>query len=211
MKIGVLATGDVAVRAAHSLAAHPTVDEVVVVGSARSKNFPVVPTADGCDYLVGVGPQAPARARAQGVPLIWDGETRKEGVAVWGGSPQGLTLALAARESDPRLVAVAHPALVGGSDTRARFPQPVGTLDVADGTYAGKRLFMAQSPNSFASCLAVSAGRSVTIIDEGAFLSGIALAAGVDLVDEGPTPVWEEALPYLRATTEMGLVMAEEG
>ena len=79
MIVGVLVTGDTAVRAAHSLSAHPTVDEVVVVGPARSKSFRVVPTAEGCDLLVGTGPHAPNLARGHGVGLIWDGETTEDG------------------------------------------------------------------------------------------------------------------------------------
>jgi hypothetical protein len=209
LKIGVLVSGDVAVRAAYSLAAHPGIDEVVVVGPARSRNFPVVPSAEGCDYLVGSGAGAPARARRYGIPLIWDGESGEEGVAVWGGSPQGLTLALAARESDPRLVAGAHPALEPGSDTRTRFPRPLGSLDVADNTYAGKHLFMAQSPNPFAACLAVAAGRRVTIIDDGAFLAGIALAAVKAVVAAGSAmAVAERGLPTILA---MAATPAAEG
>lgn len=210
MRIGVLVTGDEAVRAAHSLTAYPDVDEVVVIGSARSKSFPVVESAQGCDFLIGSGPDAPKRAADHGVPLVWDGESYAPGVHVWGGSPQGLTLAMASRESDPRLVAVAHPSLEGGRDHRARFPDPIGRLDVADTTYAGHRLATAKSPNEFAACLAIGADRRVTIIDDGLFISGIALAAAVALLGEEPRPVWESALPYLQAVTKLGLVMAED-
>ncbi len=42
MRIGLLVTGDTSVRAAHSLQAHPGVDEVVVIGPAQSKSFEVV-------------------------------------------------------------------------------------------------------------------------------------------------------------------------
>ncbi len=210
MKIGVLVSGDTAVRAAHSLAAHPSVDEVVVVGAARSKNFKVAPTPEGCDYLVGSGAGAPARARRYGLPLLWDGGEAEEGVAVWGGSPQGLALALASRESDPRMVAVAHSSLPGGNDAEVRFPKLIGTLPVVDAVYGGQRLFTAKAPGSFAACLAVAAARSVTIVDDGAFLSGIALAATVDITDWAPTAVWDQALPYLQSATAMGLVMAEE-
>ncbi len=210
MRIGVLVTGDVAVRAAHSLTAHPDVDEVVVIGPARSKSFEVVESATGCDFLIGSGPDAPGRAEEHGVPLLWNGETGEPGSRVWGAGPEGLTLALASRESDPRLVAVAHPSLDGGKDHRARFPDPIGRLDVADTTYAGQRLAIAKSPNSFAACLAIGADRRVTIIDDGLFISGIALAASIAVVDTEPGPVWENALAYLQAATKMGLVMAED-
>jgi hypothetical protein len=186
------------------------VDEVVVIGPAKSKSFKVVKSATGCDFLIGSGPDAPKRASEHAVPLLWDGETPAIGTHVWGASPQGLTLAMASRESDPRLVAVAHPSLDGGRDHRARFPDPIGRLDVADTTYAGQRLATARSPNEFAACLAIGADRRVTIIDDGLFISGIALAATIAVVSEGPAPVWQTALPYLQAATSLGLVMAED-
>ena len=210
MRIGILVTGDVAVRAAHSLTAYPDVDEVVVIGPARSKSFEVVQSAQGCDFLIGSGPDAPKRAAEQGAPLLWDGADQMPGTHIWGASPEGLTLAMASRESDPRLVAVAHPSLDGGTDHHARFPDPIGRLGVADTSYAGRRLATAKSPNEFAACLAIGADRRVTIIDDGLFTSGIALAASVAIVEAGPGPVWDHALPYLQAATKMGLVMAED-
>ncbi len=210
MKVGVLVTGDTAVRAAHSLSAHPGIDEVVVIGPARSRSFRVAPDANDCDVLIGTGPGAPATARDLGVRLVWDGDEPAAGVAVWGASPIGLTLALAAREPDPRIVAVAHPDLDEGSDHQVRFPDPIGRLKAADATYGKRQIALAHSPNQFAACLAVGAERRVTIVDDGAFLSGIALAAGVPVVGEEPIPVWESALPYLQTASAMGVVMAED-
>ncbi|MEA1903147.1 MAG: hypothetical protein U9N56_06445 [Actinomycetota bacterium] len=210
MRIGVLVTGDTSVRAAHSLAAHPTVDEVVVIGPARSRNFEVVENAEACDFLIGSGDSAPKTAVTQDVPLIWDGDSPPPGVAVWGANARGLTLALASRESDPRLVATAHPTLGNGGDHQARFPDPLGRLQVTDTEYGGQQLAIARSPNEFAACLAVGASRRVTIIDDGDFLSGVALAAGVDIADGTPKPVWEAALRYLESAMAMGLVMAED-
>jgi hypothetical protein len=202
-------TGDVAVRAAHSLSAHPTVDEVVVIGPARSKSFEVVPTADGCDLLVGSGSDAPRLAREHGVPLIWDGEALESGVQVAAASPAGIALALADREADPRLVAVSHPDYEEGDEHPVRFPEPVGQGMVSDVPYAGRRVAIAHSENRFAACLAVGAGRRVTIVDDGAFLSGIALAAAVDVNHDQPRHVFDDSLSYLRAATAMGLVMAD--
>jgi hypothetical protein len=210
VRVGVLASGDTAVRAAHSLAAHPSVDEVVVIGPARSRSFEVVPDAAGCDILVGSGQGAPGRARKLEVPLLWDGETAEGGVAVWGASPVGLALALAAREPDPRIVAAAHPEFEEGSDHQVRFPDPVGSVKVADATFGGRRVALAHSPDRFAACLAVGSQRMVTIVDDGAFMSGIALAAGVDVIDGSPVAVWDRALPYLQAASSMGLVMADD-
>ena len=207
MKVGVLVTGDTAVRAAHSLAAHKGIDEVVVIGPARSKSFDVVPDAGECQVLIGTGPDAVKKALKLDRPLIWDGEEHADGVAVYGASPQGLAVALAARESDPRVVAVAHPDLEGGDDHLVRFPDPVGQLGVKDATYGGRRLAIGQANDKYAACIAIGAERRVTVIDEGPFLAGIALAAGVAVFNEGPRAVWEEALDYLRTATDMGLVM----
>jgi hypothetical protein len=210
VRVGLLVTGDASVRAAHSMAAHAGVDEVVVIGPATSKSFEVVDDAEGCDFLVGSGATAPDRAGRLGVPLIWDGTTGDDRSAVWGASPTGFALALATRESDPRRVAVAHPEIATDTfDRTTRFPDPVGRVGVKDTLLDGRPVAEAHSPNEFAACLAVGAARRVTVVDHGMFLSGVALAAGVALANGGSRPVWDGALPYLEAAIEMGLVMAE--
>lgn len=209
MRIGVLVTGDTAVRAAHSLSAHPGVEEVVVVGPATSRSFKVVATAEGCDLLVGTGDSAPPTARKHGVPLLWDGENVEDGVVVWGASVAGLTLALASRETDTRLVALADPNQDEHNNRKLRFPDPVSTLGVSNTTYAGRPLTMGKSPNEFSACLVVSSKRSVTIVDQAHFMAGVALAAGVGVLGAEPLPVWNRALTYLNTATEMGLVMGE--
>jgi hypothetical protein len=210
VRVGLLVTGDTAVRSAHSLQAHPGVDEVVVIGPARSKSFEVVSSSDGCDFLVGHGPKAPDLARKHGVPLIWDGDGPEDGVAVWGAAPTGLALSLAAREPDPRLVALAHPEIDDKGTTRTtRFPDPIGRVGVFDATVGGRPVALAHSPNDFGACLAVGANRRVTVVDHGGFLSGVALAAGIAATNGSGRPVWDESLGYLQTVTEMGLVMAE--
>ena len=210
VRVGLLVTGDTAVRSAHSLQAHPGIDAVVVIGPAKSKSFEVADSAVGCDVLVGHGPSAPGLARKHGVPLVWDGEGPEQGVAVWGASPTGLAVALAAREPDPRLVAVAHPEISEKGTTRVtRFPDPIGRVGVFDAMVGDRPVALARSSNEFAACLAVGASRRVTVVDHADFLSGIALAAGVAVANGSGRPVWEDALPYLEAITEMGLVMAE--
>ena len=104
---------------------------------------------------------------------------------------------------------MAHPDRDEGTDHLVRFPEPVGRATVADTTYSKRRVSIAKSPNRFAACLAVGAGRSVTIVDDGAFLSGVALAAAVDLAGDNPMLAFEDALTYLQAATDMGLVMAD--
>jgi hypothetical protein len=128
-------------------------------------------------------------------------------VSVYGASPEGLTLALAARETDPRVIAVAHPDLEGGDDQRIRFPDPIGSLGTINTVYAGRSLAVAKASDRFAVCLAVGTERRVTVIDDAAFMSGIALAAGVAALNGGATAVWDEALAYLNTATEMGLAM----
>jgi hypothetical protein len=210
VKVGVLVTGDIAVRAAHSLSAHPGIDEVVVIGPARSRSFEVANDAADCDVLIGTGADALAKARDLGVRLVWDGDEPADGVAVWGASPIGVALALGAREPDPRIVAVAHPDLDEGSDHQVRFPDPIGNLKVSDTSFGGKRVALAKSGDQLAACLAVGAERRVTIIDDGDFLAGIALAAAVDIIGERSLPVWDDALTYLKTTAAMGLVMADD-
>jgi len=56
----------------------------------------------------------------------------------------------------------------------------------------------------------VGSERQVTIVEDGAFMSGIALAAAIDIVGEEAAPVWDSALVYLQTAAAMGLVMAED-
>jgi hypothetical protein len=85
----------------------------------------------------------------------------------------------------------------------------VGRLESRDDQLGGRPVVVAHAPGEFAACLAEGAQRRVTVVDQAAFLSGIALAAGVACLDGAGAAVWETALPYLEAATEMGLVMAE--
>lgn len=195
-------------RAAHSLTGYSEVDDLVVIGPATSKNFEVVDSAEGCDVLVGSGPRAPKQALSHGVPLVWDGDAATSGAHVWGANPSGLALAVASRESDPRVVAVAHPALeVDRPERTTQFPAPVGNAAVVD-TFVEERPLALATSKVFAAVLVESGTRKATIVDDGAFMSGIALAAGVACLADGGS-VWENALPYLQAATAMGLVMAE--
>lgn len=142
--------------------------------------------------------------------MVWDGVAPDDGVAVWAASPAGLAIAVGSRETDPRLVAVAHPDVPGDSfDHTTRFPDPIGRVGVSNVTIGDRAVAQGRSPNEFAACLVVGDARRVTVIDHGGFMAGIALAAGVVVANGNPRPVWDAALPYLEAATEMGLVMAE--
>lgn len=210
MKIGVPASGDRAARAAHSLAAHPSVDELVIVGPANSRFYEVITDPDDCDLLVVTGPDAPSRFAEAGVPMVWDGDNPAPGVKVWGASPVGLAVALARRESDPAVAAVAHPGFDAGGEERLRFPDPVGRIAVKRTGAGDQALFAGRTETSYAAAVVEGPGRRVTIVDEAAFLTGVALAAGALVAGTEPGPVWDRALDYLNAVTEMGLVMAED-
>ena len=184
------------------------IDEVVVIGPATSTTYRVVDDADGCDLLIGTGEAAPPRARELGVGLVWDGDTPEDGVRVYGAAPEGLALAMAARGMDLQLVAVAYPSATPLEGRTARLPPPVGRVTLHDTEFGGRPIAVGPSKNSFSAALATGIDRRVTIVDDGPFLAGVALAAGVAVAGGGP--VWEDALTYLRTATEMGLVMAED-
>jgi hypothetical protein len=210
VKVGVLVTGDTAVRAAHSLSAQEGVASVVVIGPARSKSFDVVDNAAGCDVLVGSGPGAPALARKHGLPLVWDGDGPKRGVGVWGADPAGITISLGVVEPDPRLVAIAHPEISSnGGDRRVRFPSPVGLTMVRDTAVDGRPLAVGRSKNEYASSYVVAGNRTLTILEDAKFMAGVALAAGVSVLSDAARPVWDDAETYLSTVFAMGLVLGE--
>jgi hypothetical protein len=210
----VLIGGENAVRAAHSLAAEPGIDDLVVIGPATSNNFKVAKDPTGLDVLVGSGPEAPRQARRHDLPLVWDGDTPDEGVMVWGASIIGLAAAIGARQRKPTLVAAAHPDAPAGSGRSVRFARPVGATQISsvslerNGSEANA-VELGKSYNEYAACVVQTKKRQVTVVDVAAFLSGIALAAGVAAMQSSPTPVWDRALPYLEMAHNMGLVMAE--
>lgn len=210
MKVGVLVTGDTSVRAAHSLSALDEIDEVVVIGPAHSKSFKVVKDARHCDVLVGSGPKAPSLARKHGIPLVWDGGEVEPGVNVWGADPGGLTLCLAASEHDHQLVGIAHPEIASeGSTRRVRFPAPVGLTMVRDTAIDGRQIAVGRSKNAFAASYVVTTSRKRTILDEGKFMAGAALAAGVGVLSDNPRPVWTDPQRYLDWAIRIGLVIGE--
>ena len=45
---------------------------------------------------------------------------------------------------------------------------------------------------------------------KGSLSQALPSAIGVEIADDKPKAVWDDALPYLRAATVMGLVMAED-
>lgn len=210
MKVGVLiGGGDHPVRAAHSLAADPLTETVVVVGPAKSRSFKVVDDPSGLEVLVGSGPDAPKQARGFGIPLIWDGNEQVEGVRVWGASVSGLAAAMATRERRVEVAGAAHPDHPPGAGSSLRFARPVGATQVDSVAHGSHQILVGKSYNEYAACLVMTRKRRLTIVDRAAYLSGIALAAGLAVFADSPRAVWDQALPYLETATGMGLVMAE--
>ncbi|MEX1037799.1 MAG: hypothetical protein WDZ96_02960 [Acidimicrobiia bacterium] len=210
MKVGVLiGGGDHSVRAAHSLAADPLTDLVVVVGPAKSRSFRVVDDPSGLDVLVGSGPAAPEQARQFGLPLIWDGNDVAEGVRVSGASISGLAAAMAARERKVDVAAAAHPDYPPGTGDSVRFARPVGATQVDSVPLGPHTVLLGKSYTDYAACLVSTKKRELTIVDRAGFLSGIALAAGIAVFADSPRAVWDDSLSYLETATGMGLVMAE--
>jgi len=185
------------------------VDELVVLGPAKSSNFRVVKSAEGLDLLVGSGSGAPPEARKHGLPLVWDGNEQVDGVQVWGASIFGIAAAIARRHRATTLVAAAHPDLPQGSGQSVRFARPVGATQVDEVMAGQTAVGLGKSYNEYAACLVTTRRRQFTVVDRSAFLSGIALAAAVAAVGSDPQPVWASALKYLETATGMGLVMAE--
>ncbi len=209
MKVGVSASGDSAVRAAHSLAAHPRVESLVILGPASSRFYEVVTDPTECDLLVVSGPDAPARFAETGVPMVWDGDSLHPGVSVWGASPAGLAMALAVREGEPAVGLVAAPDLDESREQKVRFPEPIGVVGVSEVQIGGRTLLRGRASNGHIGAMATRGPRKVAIVDEAAFMAGVALAAGALVAGGEPGPVWDDALGYLTAAAEMGLVMAE--
>lgn len=208
MKVGVLVGGETSVRAAHSLSADPGVDELVVLGPAKSQNFKVVSSPAGLDVLVGSGPRAPVEARKHGLPLIWDGTEQTEGVHTWGASVIGLTAAISKRHRSPEVIAVAHPNLPAGTGPSVRFARPVGATQTNELVADRTSMFAGKSYNDYAACLVTTKRRRFTVVDRADFLSGIALAAGIAAFGKEPQAVWASALKYLETAAGMGMVMA---
>ncbi len=196
-------------RAAHSLTADPLVDELVVLGPAKSNNFKVVQSAAGLDVLVGSGVRAPSEARKHSIPLIWDGDEAAEGVVIWGASVVGLAAAIAKRQRNPIVIAAAHPGAAQGSGQTVRFARPVGATQVDELALNGISVGLGKSYNEYAGCLVTTKKRQITVVDRALFLSGIALAAGLGVFNGEERAVWDLPLKYLETATGMGLVMAE--
>lgn len=209
-RIVVAVDGEVTMRAAQSLAVYPGVETVAVLGPAKSPHFPTIDTPAGWDLVIGSERAAKVAAKHE-LPAAVVGDLHAQpGMSL--GSPIGLALALAVGIDALETVAVALPGAPEG-ESMVVFPSPIdnreATIDIVD----GHEVHLARGEGPLAAAMALGARRHRVIVDDFAFLEGIALAAAavVALEDpaDGPTPVWVRAVSYLRVATDMGLVIGE--
>ena len=206
----IVVDGEVTVRAAHSLSAHPGVSSIALLAPARSSHFPTVEDPDGFDVVVGTD-----GARRVGIDTGGTVATTEPGLStpgLSGATVAGLALALAVGVDDLEEVAVALPGQPAG-DRRVVFPSPIdGRMAVSD-SMDGHTLLVAEGPGPLGAALVSGGARQRVIVDDHAFLSAVALAAAAGvIVEDGMTesaPVWTRAQDYLRVAVEMGLVVGE--
>lgn len=207
--VAVAVDGDVTTRAAHSLAGHPGVDEVVLLEPATSTEFRSVEDASECDVVVATG-RGEEQTTAAGVPMVVVGPDL-ELPGYHTASIDGLALALAVGVGDVETVAVADPDRDTG-DLPVVFPFPIDAA-LASETYVDGRRVLAAPSADLAAALVTGSRLHRVVMDDPAFLAGIALAAAAVVVLEdqptGPTPIWARAAAYLRAAGAMGLVIGE--
>lgn len=199
--------GEAFKRAAFSLATHPGITEVAVLAPATSKHFRVVDGPHGYDVVVGrwKSPQG------HGLPTVVPDEDL-DTYGIYGGSLFGLVLALAVGLNGVDTMAAALPGDTAG-DTTIVFPSPIDGRSATLERFGGHPIQVARGESPLGAAMVTSPSRHRVIVDNHAFLEGIALAAAAALLATGvsdtPTPVWTMAEPYLRAAVDMGLVIGE--
>lgn len=197
MRVAVDPVDEVHSRAAASLASSPLVTMVGLIGKPPPRSWGSramhVDDAAGFDVVVG-----PGDARHRVTP---DGS----GTVTFAGLT-GLARSLATRFGDAvvtvdRTVTAESP----GDGHFALFPAPIGAVrrdTVADGV-------MLCPVNSKLGGVVVSDGRrSLAVVDDVLFASGVCLAAGA-LLGGHSGPVWDRAEQYLGVVESLGLLVAE--
>jgi len=184
-------------RAAASLVSSPLVSAVGLIDKAPPKSWGERATkisgTDGFDVLVGP---------ADGIPNVTpDGA----GTIAFAGLT-GLARSLATRLSGDRIQmdrTVTAPE--SGEGPFALFPEPLGAVRRAT---RSEGVMLCPVQGSLAGVVVGDGARSLAVIDDVLFLSGVCLAAGALLA--GHTgPVWERAEDYLDRVQSMGVLIAE--
>lgn len=209
MRLVVVVDGETTTRAAHSLSTHPGVEQVAVLGPAKSTHFDTVTSLAGFDAVVGTD-KAAAPSREAGLPVIVSGDLPGQ-AGVSGASIPGLALALAVGVEGVHSVAVAVPGEEMGDET-VTFPSPIDARPAHRELFDGHEVQVADS-NELAAAMVLGESRHRVVVDHPPFLAGIALAAGIGVFLEGPVtepiPTWTRSRAYLRTAVEMGLVVGE--
>lgn len=209
MRVAVAVEGEVTTRAAQSLSSHPDV-EVVLLAPAKSSQFEVADTPEGCAAVIGAE-SAVRIAAASRLPAVATTRLGTQPGVAWASIP-GLALALSSDLDSIRQVAVAVPGDPDGDETVV-FPSPIDGRKAVAEEIDSRHLLVARGDGPLASALALGGDRHRAIMDDHRFMEAIALAAGVGALTEGeltgPVPAWERSRPYLRAAAEMGLVIGE--
>lgn len=209
-RIVVVVDGEVDMRAAQSLAVHPGVEAVALLGPTKSPHFPTVATPAGWDLVLGSGRAAEVAAEHAMAAAIVGELSDQRGISL--GSPHGLALALAVGLEAVQTVAVALPGPPAG-ESAVVFPSPIDARPAIVESVDGHEVHVARGEGSLAAAMALGADRHRVIVDDHSFLEGVALAAAAVAALaaglEGPTPVWTRADAYLRAAVDMGLVIGE--
>jgi hypothetical protein len=184
-------------RAAASLVSSPLVSAVGLIGKAPPKSWgkraTKISDASGFDVLVGPADTVPNVTPDGSGTITFAGLT-------------GLARALATRLSGARItmdrtVTAADP----GEGPFALFPEPLGAVRR---TTRSEGVMLCPVQGRLAGVVVSDETRTLAVIDDVLFLSGVCLAAGALLA--GHTgPVWERAEEYLERVQSMGVLIAE--
>lgn len=184
-------------RAAASLVSSPLVTAVGLIGKAPPKSWGSRATriSDPTGFDVLVGP-------ADGIPNV----TPDGSGAITFAGLTGLARALATRLAGDRVtmdrtVTAPDP----GEGPFALFPEPLGAVRRAT---QSEGVMLCPVQGSLAGVVVGDGTRSLAVIDDVLFLSGVCLAGGALLL--GHTgPVWDRAEEYLDRVQSMGVLIAE--
>ena len=209
-RILVAVEGEVTMRAAQTLSAHPGVESISLLGPAKSSFFPTTNEAEGHDIVVGGDLAAQVGLEVRIPAAVWGDLGDQDGLSR--ASIEGLALALAVGVDGVEVVAVATPGNREG-DEALMFPSPIDSVPTTTEKVDGHEIHFGASPESVSAAMVRGRDIDRVIIDDHAFMRGIALAAAAATLIEQPAPggdpVWTRSSSYLRAAVEMGLVIGE--
>ncbi len=184
-------------RAAASLVSSPLVTAVGLIDKAPPKSWgeraTKITDPAGFDVLVGPGDSVPNVTPDGSGSITFAGLT-------------GLARALATRLTGnkitmDRTVTAPNP----GEGPFALFPEPLGAVRRAT---RSEGVMLCPVQGSLAGVAVGDETRSLAVIDDVLFLSGVCLAAGALLFGHSG-PVWERAEEYLERVQSMGVLIAE--